>query len=87
MTWLIGLILKYALPSVLGDLSSDIVTELGALLQTEITRRQTLAEGADAQAARETAITARTEASVAQAEASSPTTTQGVQDVLKKGAF
>lgn len=46
MTWLISMILKYALPGVLGNLTDDIVNELGTLLQTEITRRQTLAEGA-----------------------------------------
>lgn len=80
MTWLIAMILKYALPSVLGDLSSDIVTELGALLQTEIARRQALAEGGERQAAAETASSARVTA--AEATASAQAASEGVDVIL-----
>jgi hypothetical protein len=58
--------------TILGSLTDAILKGLFGLIQTEITRRENIAQGVAQQAASETAQSAKTETAIAQAEATGP---------------
>lgn len=76
---MLGSIISAAIQGVLGWFSSLI----GALLQ----RRADVAQGASAQAAKETASAEDAEARIAKAEAQAPKTDAELEERMSKGTF
>jgi hypothetical protein len=73
--------------SILGSLTDALLTKIFGLIQTEITRRQNIAQGQAIQAATETAQSAATEHAIAQAEAQGPSSAAEAIERAKGGTL
>lgn len=73
--------------TILSSIFGAVVNWIGSFLTRWLQRREDRAQGAKDQAAKETASTATVEAKIAQAEATTDRTQEGIADAASKGQF